>query len=105
MNRNATYLVIFAVMLGVGIAGSCIAVPGTHWVGEEVITYQKAIIFDGDGNEDGYAMVPSGEETNWYYTPSTWHACLCTILIVMAFLGGFGMVYNIARLRGWDMDN
>ena len=105
VNRNAIYLVIFVVMLGVGVVGSCIMVPNTHYISEKVPVYKTITMFDADDNEVGHIAISDGKKTRWHYAPSTGYAWLCMVMVLLAFFGGLGTTYNIARLRGWELDD
>jgi hypothetical protein len=102
MNKNAIWLVISVLLLGSGIVGSCVTIPGTHWVRETTPVYEKTTIFDVDGNEVGYTMTPVREKIDGHWIPSLRHVYLCIMMVLLAVIGGIWSAINIARLCGWE---
>lgn len=105
MNKNAMWLVIFAIMLGIGVVGSYITVPGTHWVSEKVPVYEKGAIFDADNNEIGYIMLPVDTKTVGHWTTSINRVIMMDISVILTAIGCAGTVYNAAWLKGWKPDD
>ena len=105
MNRNAMWVVIFAIMLGIGVVGSYITVPGTHWDSEKIPVYEKGAIFDADNNEIGYIMLPVDTETVGHWTASINYVIMMDISVILTAIGCAGTAYSVARLKGRKSDD
>lgn len=105
MNKNAIYLAIFAIMLGVGIVGSCLTVPGTHWDSERIPVYEKGAIFDADNNEIGYIMLPVDTKTVGHWTASINRVIMMDISVILTAIGCAGTAFSVVRLKGWESDD
>ena len=102
MNRNAIYLVIFAVILGASIVSSCIFVPKCQWTPIMETTYQNTVVYGPDGEEIGHIMLPIGGKIPDSVVLLLIHAYLAMISVLLAFISCMGVIYNISRLRGWE---
>lgn len=102
MNKNAIYLVMFAVILGASIVSSCIFVPKCQWNPIVETTYQNATIYGSDGEEIGHVMLPTSGKIPDSLIPPLRHACLAMISVLLTFISCMGVIYNISRLRGWE---